>query len=90
VSIRTRYLAGTDLGPEGEKVPNITPDRADGIGKWDADDLAYFLETGQLPDGDYTGSLMADVVDNTTSRLRVSDRQAMISYLRAVQGLPGP
>ena len=90
VSMRTRYLTGTDRGPEGERVPNITPDRADGIGKWDADDLAYFLETGQLPDGDYTGSLMADVVDNTTSRLRVADRRAMVSYLRAVEGLPGP
>ena len=87
---RSRFLAGSLDGPEGEKIPNITPHRDYGIGKWDADDLEYFLETGALPDGDYTGSLMADVVDNTTSRLRAADRQAMVSYLRAVQGLPGP
>jgi len=84
-SIRDRYLAGTDRGPEGEKVPNITPDRATGIGKWDADDLAYFLESGQLPDGDYTGSLMTEVVDNVTSRLKAEDRRAMTAYLRSIQ-----
>jgi mono/diheme cytochrome c family protein len=87
-SDRSRYLAGSKEGPEGETVPNITPDRAEGIGKWDADDLGYFLETGALPDGDYTGSLMAEVVDNTTSKLTASDRKAMVDYLKSIEAIP--
>ena len=87
---RGRYLAGTRQGPEGEKVPNITPDRNDGLGKWDDDDLEYFLESGALPDGDYTGSLMAEVVDNTTSRLTPGDRRAMVDYLRSLDAIAGP
>ena len=87
---RSRYLAGSKDGPEGETVPNITPNRDDGIGKWDADDLGYFLETGALPNGDYTGSLMTEVVDNTTSKLTAGDREAMVVYLKSVQMAPGP
>jgi len=87
---RSRYLAGSKDGPEGETVPNITPNRDDGIGKWDADDLGYFLETGALPNGDYTGSLMTEVVDNTTSKLTAGDREAMVEYLKSIQVAPGP
>ena len=83
-------LAGTRDGPDGEKVPNITPQPRDGIGRWSADDLAYFLETGALPDGDYTGSLMSEVVDNTTSRLSGEDRAALVRYLRSVAPVEGP
>jgi len=90
VSDRSRYLAGSKQGPEGETVPNITPYRGDGLGKWDADDLEYFLESGALPDGDYTGSLMTEVIDNSTSRLTAADRQAMVVYLRSIEPIPGP
>jgi mono/diheme cytochrome c family protein len=79
-----RYLAGNPDGPDGDAVPNITPDRDYGIGKWDADDLGYFLESGELPDGDYTGGKMTEVVDNTTSRLTAADRSAMVDYLRSI------
>ena len=87
---RGRYLSGTRQGPEGDKVPNITPHRNDGLGKWDADDLEYFLESGELPDGDYTGSLMTEVVDNATSKLTPGDRRAMVDYLRSLAAIPGP
>jgi mono/diheme cytochrome c family protein len=90
VSIRSRYLAGARDGPEGDKVPNITPDRDDGIGRWDADDLAWFLESGELPGGDYTGGLMTEVVDNATAKLTAADRDAMVAYLRSLSPLPGP
>jgi mono/diheme cytochrome c family protein len=90
VSIRSRLLAGTLEGPEGDKVPNITPNRDSGIGRWDADELAWFLESGELPDGDYTGGLMTEVVDNATARLTVADRAAMVAYLRSLTPLPGP
>lgn len=88
VAVSSRYLAGTQDGPDGESVPNITPHREDGIGKWAADDLRYFLETGALPDGDYTGSVMSEVIDNTTSRLTKEDQRAIVDYLRAIPPLP--
>ena len=90
VSDRDRYLAGSKDGPEGESVPNITPYRGDGLGKWDAGDLDYFLVSGELPGGDYTGSLMTEVIENTTSRLSDSDRAAMVAYLRSIRPLPDP
>jgi mono/diheme cytochrome c family protein len=83
-----RYLAGTDDGPEGGSVPNITSDREHGIGRWSADDIVYFLDTGAMPDGDYTGSHMAEVIDNTTSRLSAEDREAVAAYLRTVPPVP--
>jgi mono/diheme cytochrome c family protein len=90
VSDRSRYLAGSRTGPDNDAVPNITPHREQGIGKWSADDLEYFLETGELPNGDYTGGHMVDVIDHGTSRLTAEDRRAMTLYLRSVMALPGP
>ena len=87
---RNHYLAGAKDGPEGESVPNITPDRGDGLGKWGADELEYFLESGELPNGDYAGSLMTEVIDNSTSRLTKADRRAMVGYLRSINAIPGP
>ena len=37
------YLAGAAAGGEGEKVPNITPDDATGIGDWSEADLVSFM-----------------------------------------------
>ncbi|MFQ5904594.1 MAG: c-type cytochrome, partial [Candidatus Binatia bacterium] len=31
---RALYLAGAEVGPLGEEIPNITPDKQTGIGKW--------------------------------------------------------
>jgi hypothetical protein len=82
-----RYLAGTRDGVEGEAVPNITPDKKTGIGTWSEDDLAYFLKTGALPDGDYSGSLMAEVIDDGTSHLNERDLKSMARYLRSVPAI---
>ena len=45
-----RQLAGNPKGPDGKRVPNITPDEEDGIGKWSKVDITFFLNTGFLPD----------------------------------------
>jgi mono/diheme cytochrome c family protein len=82
-----RYLAGTKEGVEGEAVPNITPDKDTGIGRWSAGDLAYFLKVGELPDGDYTGSLMAEVIDDGTSHLRDEDLKSIAFYLRSIPAI---
>jgi mono/diheme cytochrome c family protein len=79
----TRFLAGTRAGPGGKPVPNITSDRESGIGKWSEDDIVTLLKDGQMPDFDFVGGAMAEIVRNT-SRLDDSDRRAIASYLRSL------
>jgi mono/diheme cytochrome c family protein len=80
-----RYLAGIKHGPEGEAIPNITPDRETGIGRWSQGELSYFLKTGELPDGDFSGSLMAEVIDDGTRYLTDDDLKSIALYLLRVQ-----
>jgi mono/diheme cytochrome c family protein len=80
-----RFAGGPD--PEGEGwVPNITPK---GLGEWSANDIAYFLETGQTPDGDSVGGSMARVIRNT-SQLSPQDRAAIAEYLKSLPPVEGP
>lgn len=81
---RDRWLAGTTDGPDGEKVPNITPDEATGLGAWSSAQITGALRTGLLPDGDVVGSSMGEVVENSTSRLVDADRAAIAEYLLSV------
>jgi len=81
-------LAGNPDGPDDENIPNITSHKTDGIGKWSVDDIEYFLDIGMLPDGDFVGSSMGDVIDNNTARLTPDDRIAIAIYLKSV--LPQP
>lgn len=78
------HMAGTQDGPDGDSVPNITPDKETGIGDWSASDIAFLLKTGFLPDGDVVGASMADVVNNGTSKLTDEDRKAIVVYLMAL------
>ena len=79
-----QLLAGNPHGVDETKIPNITPDRKTGIGKWSVNDIADYLETGMTPDGDFAGDLMADVIDNSTSRLTQGDRHAIALYLKSL------
>ena len=81
---RELFLAGTDSGPDGDPVPNITSSESDGIGDWDEDELLLYLEEGELPDGDYAGCAMVDVIDNSTSMMTPADLQAESRYLLSV------
>jgi mono/diheme cytochrome c family protein len=76
-----RYLAGTDKGPEGKAVANITPAR---LKSWSDAELRDFLQTGMTADGDVTAETMGEVVTNTTSQLTPGDLAALIAYLRSV------
>lgn len=82
-------LSGTTDGPDGEKVPNITPDQETGIGSWSPKDVVRVLKTGQLPDGDFVGSVMGEVV-NGTSKLTDADREAIAAYLQSVPPIANP
>ena len=80
-----RFAGGPN--PEGEGwVPNITQK---GIGDWSAKDIAYFLETGQMPDGDSAGGSMVRVIKNT-SQLPAEDRAAIADYLKSLPPVDGP
>jgi mono/diheme cytochrome c family protein len=76
--------AGTPDGPEGERVPNITPHPTTGLGKWSPGDLTDLLKSGMTPDGDFVGSSMAEVVRNTTGKLSDDDLKAIMAYLRSL------
>lgn len=76
-----RPLEGTEHGPDGDPVPGITTDKEHGIGDWSRADLAYFLESGFLPDGDVVGGSMGEVIEGNTSQLTSPDREAIAAYL---------
>ena len=67
-------------------MPNITQQR---LGEWSAKDIAYFLETGQTPEGDTAGGSMARVIRNT-SQLSAEDRAAMAEYIKSLPPVEGP
>jgi mono/diheme cytochrome c family protein len=80
-----RFAGGPN--PEGEGwVPNITQKR---LGEWSAKDIAYFLETGQTPDGDTAGGSMVRVIKNT-SQLPAEDRAAIAEYVKSLPPVEGP
>ena len=80
-----RFAGGPN--PEGEGwVPNITQKR---LGDWSAKDIAYFLKTGELPDGDSVGSAMTRVIKNT-SQLPDEDLAAMADYIKSLPPVDGP
>lgn len=86
----SRAMAGNPSGPEGKKVPNITPHKEGGIGAWSESDLTYFLKTGFLPDGDFAGGAMTEVIENSSSHLSDEDRGAIAKYLLSLPAFAGP
>jgi mono/diheme cytochrome c family protein len=84
--IQSEAFAGA-RNPEGRgTIPNITPSD-DGIGDWSADDIAYMLETGNTPDFDVIGGIMAPVQENI-AKLKPEDRAAIAAFLKALPPRP--
>ncbi|HJX09043.1 MAG TPA: cytochrome c, partial [Candidatus Binatia bacterium] len=81
---KSQRFAGNHGGVDGADAPNITPDKKTGIGKWSQSDLVEYLETGAMPDGDYAGDVMAEVIDNSLSHLTKDDRQAIAVYVMSL------
>lgn len=83
----SRFLAGNPTGPENSKVANITPDKATGIGDWTVEQIADYLATGNLPDGDVAGGLMGEVIQGTSAGYKdmtEADRLAIAQYLKTI------
>jgi mono/diheme cytochrome c family protein len=81
-----RFLAGNPHGPDGKRVPNITPDPKTGIGNWTEDDIIVMLTDGHTPDFDEVGGAMAEVV-KSTARLTAEDRRAIAVYLKSLPAI---
>ena len=83
----SRFLAGNPTGPEDQAIPNITPDRETGIGKWSVEEIADYLGTGNKPDGDVAGGLMGEVIEGTLAGykdLSQTDLMAIAQYLKTI------
>jgi mono/diheme cytochrome c family protein len=83
------YLAGTEHGPDGDPVPNITPDAATGIGKWNENRIADLLRTGMKPNMDNVQGLMAEVIDGVAggpgyAQAPEAELRSIAKYLKTV------
>jgi mono/diheme cytochrome c family protein len=82
----SRFLAGDPKGPDGDPVPNITPDKDTGL-KWSEGQIADFLSSGNKPDGDMAAGLMSEVIQGTSAGykdLTKEDRLAIARYLKTI------
>jgi mono/diheme cytochrome c family protein len=86
---QSMYMAGAgqDIGPLGEGVPNITPDKETGIGSWKREEIAELLLTGTKPDFDNVQGLMYEVIQGTPhgyKDMTKEDALAIADYLRSI------
>jgi mono/diheme cytochrome c family protein len=76
-------LSGTPDGPDGQAVPNITPDPATGIGQWQEQDIVTLLATGRTPEESTVKGAMRETVQDGLKFLTDADRQAIAHFLLA-------
>jgi mono/diheme cytochrome c family protein len=86
------YLAGTEDGPGGEAVSNITPDTKTGIGKWSENAIVQLLQTGMQPNMDNVQGAMAEVIDGVGggpgyAKVPESELRSIAKYLKTVPPL---
>lgn len=74
-----RALQGGVL--QGWLAPNLTADLRIGLGKWSRDDIVSFLQSGHSRQA-AAGGPMTEVVAFSTSKLPLSDLQAMALFLK--------
>lgn len=77
-----QFLQGTVI--DGWYAPNITGNKHDGIGQWSVDEIAEYLRTGANR-WTLASNEMAEVVENSTSRMDMEDLKGIAVYLKSVQ-----
>ena len=87
------YLAGAGekIGPLGQAVPNITPDKQTGIGDWRRQDLVELLHSGIKPDLDNVQGLMEEVIQGAPhgyKDITKEDALAIADYLKSIPPIP--
>jgi mono/diheme cytochrome c family protein len=83
------YLAGASkkIGPLGNAVPNITPDKETGIGEWKGEDIVELLHSGTKPDLDNVQGLMYEVIQGAPygfKEMKKEDALAIADYLKSI------
>jgi mono/diheme cytochrome c family protein len=82
-TVSGQRLAGTPDGPDGQLVPNITPDPGTGIGKWHKDDIVELLRTGTTPEQSKVKGAMRETIQDGLKYLSDVDLKAIADYLFA-------
>jgi mono/diheme cytochrome c family protein len=83
------YLAGASkkIGPLGNAVPNITPEKETGIGEWKREDVVELLHSGTKPDLDNVQGLMYEVIQGAAygyKDMKKEDASAIADYLKSI------
>jgi len=78
-----QWLAGTRDGPDGQLVPNITPDPGTGIGRWQKEDVVELLKTGTTPEQSKVKGAMKETIEDGLKYLSDGDLEAIADYLFA-------
>jgi len=82
---RSRMLAGATFEAGKAPASNLTPTR---LKKVSDAELKSILQSGVTSDGDMLATSMAEVFENTTSKLTEQDLDALVAYLRSLPPLP--
>ncbi|NYE26336.1 c-type cytochrome [Pigmentiphaga litoralis] len=77
-----KSLGGAQVGPW--YAPNITPDKATGIGTWSQEDLVTYLRTGRVEGKAQAAGSMAEAISFSFSKLTDDDLNAIATYVRDV------
>ena len=83
----SRFLGGNPNGPEKSEVPNITPDPQTGL-TWKVDEIVEYLATGNKPDGDVVGGIMAEVIYGTTAGYKDMTRADLTAIAQYIKSVP--
>jgi hypothetical protein len=89
---RTLYLAGANknIGPLGQAIPNITPDKDTGIGDWKREEITELLLKGIKPDLDNVQGLMEEVIQGAPhgyKDMTKEDALTIADYLKSIPAL---
>jgi mono/diheme cytochrome c family protein len=82
-----RPLGGGALG--AWYAPNITGDKAGGIGGWSDADLYAYLKTGHVMGRAQAAGPMAEAVENSLQHLTDADLGAIVTYLKQAPAVTG-
>lgn len=81
------WMSGARMPDRDLVAPNLTPDKT-GLAEWSGSDIVNALADGTLPEGGTLGGEMGEVVQNSTSRMRTEDLEAIAVYLKALPPVP--
>ncbi|WP_241608793.1 cytochrome c [Rosenbergiella australiborealis] len=81
-------LSGAALG--SWYAPNLTSDKLSGLGSWSREQLAQYLQTGDVPGKAQAAGPMAEAVTNSLQHLHDGDIEAIITYLQSLPAVAHP